>query len=459
MAIKLDIEEKNSYHIVNGPLWRAIWHLTWPILISMCAFAIGTFVDTWVAGRLSTDAQAAMGIGWQIRYFMMTLTMALEVGATALVSRYHGAGDKINAIQAARQSLIWGSIFGIVSVAVGLPTCRLLLKLLGASINVVDQGWEYLKFGLVANIPATLLWTTQSIHRSVGNTKVSMFANIMVTIIITLFDLVFCIYPLKLGIGGIGLSWIIATSIVFIWNIIQLGKSEIGECLKIAVSFDWRVSYQWFLRIMTIGLPGCIQEIALIVGSFGLFSILAHTNNPAVSQAAWGIGWRLEELAVFSPLFALNVAIAIIVGQNLGAKQTERAVQATWQMVWAGIILNTIMAVILYLFASPIAHIMSNDAEIAKATMDYFYWIAWTEPFSAWCIFSGAMQGAAYTKWPMIITVFSFFIARLSLAWYLTVVIGMGANGTWLAMALTSVMATILMALIFNFGKWKHQTV
>ena len=102
---------------------------------------------------------------------------------------------------------------------------------------------------------------------------------------------------------------------------------------------------------------------------------------------------------------------------------------------------------------------MSSDTAIAKATVDYLYLIAWTEPFNIWFILSGAMQGAAYTKVPMILTIICFFVVRLALAWYLTVVAGFGANGTWIAMAATSVLAAVLMFALFKAGKWKHQTI
>ena len=342
---------EKDLHIIQGPLWRAIWILTWPIMINMCAFGIGTFVDTWVAGRLSADAQAAMGIGWQIRYFMMMFTMALEVGATALVSRYYGAGDKDNTIEAVRQSLILGGVFGIVSTCIGLLTCRSLLHLLGASAGVEEQGWEYLKFSLISNIPSTLLWTSQSVFRAIGNSRIAMNTTVAGTILIIIFDFVFCLYPMHMGIGGIGLSWIIAGSIAFIWNVFQLAGSEIASSLNILESLRSGISKDWFLRIMKIGMPGCIQEIALVMGSLGLFSILSYTNQPAINQAAWGIGWRLEELIIFSPIFALSVAISIIVGQNLGANQSERAEQATWKMVYTGMALTTAIAVFLYLFA------------------------------------------------------------------------------------------------------------
>jgi putative MATE family efflux protein len=459
MSTGSGIVNEKDFHIIEGPLWNVIWVLTWPIMINMCAFGIGTFVDTWVAGRLSADAQAAMAIGWQIRYFMMMFTMALEVGATALISRYFGARDRDNTIEAARQSLIWGGIFAIASVCISLPTCTGLLHLLGASPGVEQEGWEYLKFALIASIPSTLLWTTQSIFRAIGNTRTAMSTTIVGTTLVILFDFLFCFYPWHMGIGGIGISWILAGSIVFIWNVFQLAKSDMAPCLSITKSWNWSVSKDWFFRIMTIGVPGCIQEIAMIMGSFGLFSILAYTSQPAINQAAWGIGWRLEEVVIFMPMFALSTAISIIVGQNLGANQVERAAQATWKMVWVGVALNAFIAALLYLLAPNIASLMSDNTAVAKATVDYLYLIAWTEPFTIWFILSGAMQGAAYTRVPMYITIICYCVFRLSLAWYLTINAGLGANGTWIAMALSSVLAAVLTVMSFQQGKWKNQIV
>jgi putative MATE family efflux protein len=453
----LSVEDsERNLHVIQGPLWQVIWVLTWPIVINMVAFAIGTLVDTWVVGRLGSDAQAAMGICWQMRYFMMMLTMALQVGATALVSRYYGARDMINTIEAARQSLIWGGIFAILSACIGIPTCRGLLHLLGASSGVEEQGWHYLKLALVANIPSTLLWTTQSIFRAIGRTRIAMTTTIVGTVFVILFDLIFCIYPFQMGIAGVGLSWIIAGFIAFIWNVFQLAQSEVKDCLNIIQA---GLSKEWFLRIMKIGIPGCIQDVAVILGSFGLFFILAHTDQPAINQAAWGIGSRLEELIVLTPLFALNVAISIIVGQNLGANQPERAQQAGWKMALAAVIFSSIIAILFYIFAPNIASAMSNDPAVVKATINYFYLIAWTEPFCIWFVFTGAMQGAGYTKIPMIITIVCFCVLRLGLAWYLTVNINLGANGTWIATAISSVIAAIWMTLLFKFGKWKEQKV
>jgi len=452
------LEEKEQ--IVHGSLWIAIWDMSWPTFLNMCIWGIGGFVDTWVAGRLNADAQAAMGIGWQIRYLMMMLTMAMSVGTVAIVSRYYGAGDLKNAIEASKQALIFAGIFGLLSVVIGYITCQSVLHFLGASVAVQGKGWEFLKFAIIANLPSTLLWITQSIFRAIGLPRLAMMTSVAAVSLIMVLDFLFCICPWQMGIGGVGLSWIIAGSLGFAWNIFKLHDSEIAACLNIFESLRKGISKEWFMRFMKIGLPGCLQDVAVIIGCFGLFYILSYTAKSTVSQAAWSIGWRIEEMIVFLPMVALNIAIATIVGQNLGAGDSKRSEDAGWKMAAMGFVINLVVAATLWCFAPFISGLLSNDIAVAKSCADYLHCIAWTEPLVAVSvILSGAMQGAGYTRVPMAITVICFDIVRLAAAWYLTVALGMGANGTWIAMAGTSILSGICMIWAFKQGHWKHQLV
>ena len=127
--------------IVHGSLWITIWDMSWPTLLNMCIWGVGLLVDMWVAGRLSADAKAAMGIGFQVRYLMMILSSAMAVATIAIVGRYFGAGDIKNAIEASRQALIFAGMFGALSVCVGCLFGKSVLHLLGASAAVEGQGW------------------------------------------------------------------------------------------------------------------------------------------------------------------------------------------------------------------------------------------------------------------------------------------------------------------------------
>ncbi len=109
MSVVVDdkTEQRADDVIIRGTTWAAIWHMSWPLLLNMFTISIASFADVWVAGKLGSDTQAAIGICGQIGFFMIMLAVALSAGTTALVSRFWGAGDFKGAVEAARYSLIF----------------------------------------------------------------------------------------------------------------------------------------------------------------------------------------------------------------------------------------------------------------------------------------------------------------------------------------------------------------
>jgi Na+-driven multidrug efflux pump len=159
-------------------------------------------------------------------------------------------------------------------------------------------------------------------------------------------------------------------------------------------------------------------------------------------------------------MYAFNLAIATIVGQNLGARRPERAERAGWYMVAAGAVITSLFGLTMFSFANPLAQALSNDPTVVSQTVHYLRITAVSQPFiAAWLIVSGALQGAGYTRAPMIWTVLCFDFVRPAIAWMLT----MGSHGmlagTWVAMASSAIMLGIFMLFIFRGGSWKMQEV
>lgn len=449
----------NDEIIIKGSTWKAIWYMAWPLFINMVTIAVASFADLYVAGRLGSNAQAALGLGGQIWFFMVLLAVALSAGTNALVSRFWGEGNLEKTVQAARQSILFAVGFGAASAVAGLLVCRPLLRFLGASAEVEQLGWDYLKWDLLAQLPFTVLWVTNSIFRAKGNAKVPMVIMGLITAQVIVLDFALCLGPFHIGIAGIGLSWGIASILGVALSFYILGKSELGACLDVRTMLK-ETSWEWFHRLMKIGGPACVQDLSWVGGNFVLFLIFAHTVDPTACQAAWAVGLRLEEMLGGFPIYALSLAVGTIVGQNLGANQPDRAERAGWQVAAIGCGINTVVGAFLFFGANWLARLMSSDPEVIEFSVQYLQIVGLSEPFvAAWLIFIGAMNGAGYTRWPMWATVFCMTIIRLPLSWYLTVECKMGPIGTWYSIALTSFAVGLLCMWRFKSGKWKTQKV
>ncbi|HEY9784463.1 MAG TPA: MATE family efflux transporter [Candidatus Obscuribacterales bacterium] len=446
--------------IISGSTWAAIWHMSWPLLLNMMTISIASFADVWVAGRLGSDTQAAIGICGQIGFFMIMLAVALSAGTTALVSRFWGARDFQGAIDAARYSLYFAFIFGIVSTILGLLAARPFLRMLGASPQVESLGWAFLRVDLLSHIPFTVLWVANSIFRAKGNARVPMVTWLIMTVLICTLDVCLCLGPFHLGIQGIGLAWFIAGFIGAATSVLTLRTTELKDCLDFRPAIRQGLNGEWLSRILNIGLPACLQDLSWVGGNFLLLSILAHTKDPTAAQASWAVGLRLEEMVGGMPIYALSMAVGTIVGQNLGALQPQRAEKAGWQVSFLGATFNLAVAIVLVAFAEPIARLMSADPPVIACTSDYLRIVGLSQPFVAlWLILFGAMQGAGYTKWPMIAGTIFLTVFRLPLAWYLSITEGWGPTGTWAAVAISSSVLGVLAIWRFKTGVWKEQKV
>jgi putative MATE family efflux protein len=447
--------------ITSGSTWRAIWLISWPLVTNMLTIAVACFADIYVAGKLSSATQAAIGFGGQIWYLIMMLAVALSAAATALVSRFWGAGDRAQAIKAAQNSLMFALFFGVFSTAVGFALGKPLLNFLGASGEVGRLGWEYLRIDLLTQVPWNIVWVCNSIFRARGNTRVPMITWMCMTTMIVIFDCLFCLSPYHLGISGLALSALVASSIGSVLTLVLLRRSDLGECLNFSNGIDLKESLGWCKRLLRIGLPACIQDLAWLMGNFFFFLVFARTAHPAACQAAWTVGFRVEEMLAGLPIYALSMAVGTIVGQNLGAGKPERAERAGWQVAAVGAAANTVFGAFMFFGAEKIAGAMTaGDPLVVSYTTQFLKIIGICEPLlAAWLILFGAMQGAGYTKWPMWTTTICMLFFRLPLAWLLTVNYGWVPTGTWVAMASTVTILGVLAITHFRAGKWKHQTV
>lgn len=446
--------------LTEGPIWKAIASMSIPMVLNALAISAATFADAYVAGKLGADDLAAVGIGGQVWFGMIIMAIAIATGANALVSRFWGARDYSQAMEAARQSIFSAVVFGVVSAAIGVACTDFFLQALGASAHVQQLGSAYLKIQFLAQLPLTLLWVCHSIFRAKGDATLPTVIMAAVTAGVVLLDFALCLWPLHLGITGIGIAWLVASGLGCLLMLFAFQKSDFAKSVEISKSRPFNFSFAWMKRIMAIGLPACLQDLAWVSSNFGLFLIFSHTANPTACQAAWAVGLRVEDVLAGLPIFAMSMGVATVIGQNLGAKKLERAEKVGWHAAAYGCALMSMVGLGMFFGADFLAHAMSSDPQVVRDSKDYLQILGISEPITViWLVLFGAMEGAGYTRTPMLFSFFCLLLVRLPLAYLFTLPMNWGARGAWTAIALTSVVGAIIAVLWFKRGTWKHHQI
>jgi putative MATE family efflux protein len=410
-------------------------------------------VDIQISRTLGSAAQAAVGVSEQILFMFMVFIMATGVGTTALVSRAAGAKNNAEADESTGQSLMLSLSMGLILTLACLFISGVLIARAGNAPEVAAAAKQYLGIYAFVLIPFSVNAIVNSAFRAIGRATFPLFVIVTITIITISGDYLTVVgnWPVPgLGLKGIALSGVIGSFAGMCVALYLVRRSP----LKNSFTRMWPMSKSYAVRILKVGIPTAFHRLSWSLSVFVLFAILRRCQNATAALASWTIGMRLEAV-IFMPLMALGLAVAAIVGQNLGAKQVDRAVQAGWQVTWIGVSMMVVLGASLFLGADFLAHAMSKDPITIDYTRSYLRINAWSEPMLAIAmVLGGALQGAGDTRTPMWFSLITNWLLRLPLAWLLSITLQQGPPGTWFSMAISISCNALLTACWYHSRKW-----
>ena len=438
-----------------GSLWENIWRISWPMfLIMVFSFLVG-FADVYVAGFIGPEVQAAVGFISQLYFLVTIIANAISIGTLALISRAVGSGEQRKAVAVARQSLIFSLLIAAGITGICLLFYREIISFAGFPPRTRIIAERFLRIFALSLGPNYILIISNSIFRASGEVKKPLITMFLVSLVNIAGDfvLVFGLGPFpKMGYMGIALS---TASSVSAGMIVNLFLFTVGWWRSL-YSERWIVSRDTISRIVRLGWPAAMLQIAWNAGTIVLYNILGRLGDASITaMAAITNGLRIEAV-VYLPAFALNMTASVLVGQNLGAERPERAEQAGWTIARAGIVLISLMAAAMFIWAGELASLLTKEPSVGAETTRYLRFNMLSEPFMALsAILGGGLQGAGDTKGTMWVIIAAMWFIRLPLAFILALVLGYGATGVWIAMITSMAFQGLLMALRFRRGHWK----
>jgi MATE family multidrug resistance protein len=441
--------------ITIGNLRANIWRISWPMfLIMIFNFFVG-FTDIYVAGFISPEVQAAVGFVGQLYFLTIIIANAISIGTLAMVSRAVGSNNFDRAVNISKQSLIFSFLIAVGLTIMGLIFSKEIISLAGFPLKIRGISEKFFIVFAIALGSNYILIISNAIFRASGEVKKPLFTMFLVSAvnIIGDFVLVFGIFPFpKLGYIGIAFSTAISVTTGLFVN---LGYFLFGRWKSIYKS-PWSISATDVRKVLNIGWPAALLQIAWNAGSIVLYNILGRLGNASIiALAAITNGLRIEAI-IYLPAFALNMAASVLVGQNIGAGKVDRAEKIGWRIALTGIILISLMAIVIFVWAKHLAAILAKNSGVLEETTRYLRINMLSEPFMALgVVLSGGLQGAGDTKGTMWVIIIAMWFIRLPLAYLLSLVMNYGAAGVWVAMVISMTIQGLLMAKRFRKGKWK----
>jgi len=425
------------------------------LLIMIFNFFVG-FVDVYVAGFISPEVQAAVGFVSLLYFLVIIIANAISIGTIALVSRAIGADDLMQAMVVARQSLLFGGLVAAVLTLVGVFLSREIVAAAGFPEKIREIAEVLLRIFSIALGANYLLIISNAIFRAGGDALRPLLTMFIVSAvnILAAFALVFGWFPFpRLGYAGIGVATAVSVALGMGINLILF----LGKRWRSIYRGSWALAFGTMKRIFDIGWPAAMLQIAWNAGTIILYNILGRLGAESITaMAACSNGLRIESL-IFLPAFALNMSASVLIGQNLGAGNPERAERVVWRIAAAGVVTLGILAILVFLWAEGFAAIVAKDPAVLAETTRYLQINMIAQPFIALSLaLSGGLHGAGDTRGTMWVIIIATWLIRLPMAYALALPLGLGATGVWWSMVISVVCQSLLMARRFHSGQWKH---
>jgi len=450
--------------IVEGPLRAAVWKIAWPTLLANIIAGMQGIVDHVLVGNLrGFEANAAIGVSWQIFIVVIVFISSLFTGMSVLVSRFAGAGDSATVDRVVYQAFLTaiGLSLGILA-PVGYVVSPWLLDLVNATPAVQAEALPYLRilFGFSSGMMIFFMLT--GALRSAGDARTPMVLGIAMTVLNLVFNVVLIrgVGPIpSFGTRGSAMGTCITGGLVAAYALWRLwtGGWVVSFPRGVGLGPDWSIIRELF----RFGLPTGIQGIAMNIGGVLMLSFIGSLAQSAAAQAAFAVSYsELFSLITWTSVGLMGAAAAVA-GQNLGAGHPDRADQAVRIAARYGLTVAAFVGLFFLFFPRQLLAIFGmHDPVVVDIGTQLLRVLSLSGLFVTVALaFTGGLQGTGDTKSPLYISTISQIFVPLGICFVIRQTGTLDPIDIWLAILAGHTTRCVLSVLRFRQGQWRSITV
>jgi putative MATE family efflux protein len=447
--------DRTVNRLTEGPIGRALWNLSLPIVLSNTLYTSHQLVNTFWVGRLGAAAVAAVSVSFPVLFLLVSLGGGLSVAGSILIAQYSGARDQAMVNHVAAQTLVMVVAISAVLSILGYAAVKQILHAMGIGPEVFDQAASYMRVSFLGIVFMFSFVMFQSILRGTGEVKLPLYIVMFSVTLNLLLDplLIFGWGPVP-AFGVVGAAW--ATLITQAMSTAVGFKILTGSRYGVRLQFskfapDWKL----IKRVFLLGFPASIEQSMQALGITLMTVIVAGFGTLAI--AAYGIGFRVLTFVII-PALGISMATATLVGQNIGAGNIQRAIRVATLSSWAAFCILTVAGVAFYAAAPQVVRffvpgdeaLVVSGALVVRFMSISFGFIGLQQSLM------GAFRGAGDTFMPMTLAIINVWVLQLPVAYLLGRHTSLGVVGLWYTFPISAIVTAALAVLRFRTHSWRR---
>lgn len=453
LQLFLDAVKGKEENFTKGSINRAIVLLSIPMILEMVMESLFAVVDAFFVAKIGVEAIATVGLTETVITLVYSVAIGLSMAATAMIARRIGENDPEEAAKASVQAIIITLFLSAIIGVLGVIYAEEVLRFMGGDDSLIASGKSYTQLMLGGNVVIMLLFLLNGIFRGAGNASIAMSALWIANISNIILDplLIFGIGPFpEMGVTGAAVATNIGRGIGVAFQIIILLR---GIGLIKIFRRHLVVNFKIITRILNVAWTGTFQFLISSASWIVMMRIIAQFGSEAV--AGYTIAIRIIIFTIL-PSWGLANAAATLVGQNLGAKQPQRAETSVWRAAFLNMVFLATVSVIFIIGAPFFIGIFTSEPAVVEAGVMSLRIICLGYIFFAYgMVLSQAFNGAGDTRTPTIINFVAFWLVEIPLGYLLAIGFGYGLAGVCFAIAGAETLQAVICIIVFKRGKWK----
>ncbi|CAA6811045.1 MAG: Na+ driven multidrug efflux pump [uncultured Sulfurovum sp.] len=434
---------------INKAKHKKILSISLPAAFNSLLDMLQVITDLIMVGTISAFAVAAVGLGLQSLMFIFAILTVLQVGTSALISRFYGAKRMKQGSLALSTLLVFAFWLSIPMTIFWYFGSNAFYGWMGVDAQVWELGSTYVSI-LTIMLPFVLLkYVFVTALNATGDTTTPMYIKI-VSIVVNIFlnyVLIFGHFGFEaMGVAGAAWATVIVNileALVYLWLYVN-NKTPFKPIIYFSKSL--------LDRALKVGLPATYERTLTVI-SFMLFtSIIAGYSTEAL--AGYQIGLRIEGLA-FMPGIGFTIAAMALMGQGLGAKKPEQSYEDVLLVLKYAIGLMFFLSFFMIFTPELIVQYFTNDVKTIEEASLYLQIVGLSQiPLAFNFVLSGALRGAGDSKRTLRINLTSLWLVRIIpafiLSWYFNDIMWV-----YIAMISDTFVKAFFLWRAFDKGEWK----
>ncbi|HEU4565922.1 MAG TPA: MATE family efflux transporter [Gemmatimonadaceae bacterium] len=446
--------------IVEGPLLPAVWKLAWPTMLANFFGGLQGIIDHVMVGRfVGFTANAGIGVATQIWIVIIVFIMSVFTGMSVLVARFVGAGEEMKADRTVYQAFITAAGLSVFVLApIGYFAAPALLRLVNAAPAVQAEALPYLRISMVFSVGMLIFYMLGGALRAAGDARTPMVLGIAMTVLNIALNVVLIrgLGPIPAyGTAGAAMGTVIAAGTVGAYSLWKLWRG--GWVVSFPRGLGWAPDWTIIRSLFRFGLPTGIQGIVMNIGGLMLLAFIGSLAQSAAAQAAYAVSYTQLFSFITWTSVGLMGAAAAIAGQNLGARQPDRADEAVHVAARIAFAVAALVGLSFLLIPRQLLALFGmHDPAVVGIGVQLLHVLSLSGLLVAVALtYTGGLQGTGDTKSPLYISIVSQVVIPLGICFVVQRVATLDPLDIWLAILAGHATRCVLSVWRFNQGGWR----